>query len=484
MDIKQTKNDGLSYTYDVVVGAAALDAEMETELQSVGKKVKIPGFRPGKVPMGVLKQKYGKNVMGDVIQNTVNNATRKLLEDNKLRPAMQPDIKITEFEEGSDLKFTVEVDVLPEIEEPKYESFEVEQLVFEVPDEEVESALSELVGSRKHFHGKPADEKAEMGDAVKIDFLGKKDGVAFPGGAAEGFQLELGSGQFIPGFEEQLVGAKAGDKKDLEVTFPKEYHSADLAGAPVVFEVTVHEVLEPHTPEADDKFAKELGLESLDKLKEAIHDKIKADYDGLARSKAKKALFDVLEEKLKLDTPKKMVEMEFEGIWKRIQQLIEQKDESVEGKSEDELREEYKAIAERRVRLGIFLSEVGRINNLQVTREELTGAVMSQARNYPGQEQKVLEFYQQNPNEVDQLRGPILEEKAVDFLLEKVKRTERKVTIEELMKADEEDEAPKAKKKPAAKKAAPKKDAADKAEGDKKPAAKKPAAKKTTKKAD
>lgn len=481
MKITQTKNDGLAYSFDVVVGADAIEEKMQTELASVSKKVKIPGFRSGKVPMKVLKQKYGKNVMGDVIQNSVNDASRQLMEENNLRPAMQPDIKITEYEDGGDLQFTVELEVLPEVKELKYDSYEVEELVFDVPEEDVDSSMQELLGQHKHFHAKPKDEKAEIGDAVKIDFLGKKDGEPFNGGAAQGFQLELGSGQFIPGFEEQLIGAKAGDEKDLEVTFPKEYHSEDLAGAPVVFEVKVHEVLESHAPEANDEFAKKLGMESLDKLKDAIREKIKADYDGLARSKAKKALFDVLDDAVTFDVPPKMAEMEFEGIWQRIQEMIDKKDESIADRSEEELREEYTAIANRRVRLGIFLSEMGRVNNLQVTREELTSAVMSQARMYPGQEQKVLEFYQQNPNEVDQLRGPILEEKAVDFLLGKVKRKERKVTIDELVAMDaEDDDAPKAKKKPAAKKKT-----ASKQDGEKKPAAtKKPAAKKTTKKAE
>ncbi len=463
MDIKEVSHKGLAYEYAITVPAADLEQQIERELKQVGQRTKVPGFRPGKVPMAVLKQKYGKNVMGDVIQNSVNDVTRKVLEEKDLRPAMQPDVEITNYEEGGDLEFKMEFEVMPAMPELDYSTLSVEKLTCEVPEEDVTKALEDLLAQQKHFHGKPADEKAEKGDAVKIDFLGKKDGVAFDGGAAQGFQLELGSGQFIPGFEDQLIGKKAGDEVEVNVTFPEQYHSEDLAGAPVVFEVKVHEVLEPHTPEADDDFAKKLGLESLDKLKEAIKDKLGADYEGASRAKAKKALFDLLDEKVNVDIPEKMAKMEFDGIWQQVQQMIDRKDPSIEGKSEKELKEEYETIANRRVRLGIFLSELGRVNNLQVSREELTSAVMSQARMYPGQEQKVLEFYQQNPNEVDQLRGPILEEKAVDFLLEKVERPEKKVSPEALFTEDDAEDA-KPKKKAAAKKPAAKK--ADKADKD------------------
>lgn len=441
MQIVEKEHKGLSYSYSVTVPAADIEKEQEAELKRVGGKVKVPGFRPGKVPVNVLKQKYGKDVMGDVLQNAINNAARKVVTDKKLRPTLQPDVKITSFEEGSDLVFDMSFEVFPEVPALDYDNITVDELVVDVPEKEVEDALGRLAKSRRHPHTK--DGAAEQGDVVKIDFVGKKDGVEFPGGKGDGFHLELGSGQFIPGFEEQLVGVKAGDKKTVNVTFPKEYHSADLAGAAATFDVTVHEVAYMHVPDVTDKLASNLGFENLEKLKEAVREQLSGEFKNAARSKAKKQLFDILDEKLSYEIPEGMLKLERESILQQVEQAKKAGDPELKDKSDADIKKEYEEIAKRRVKLGILLSEIGRTNNIQITQQEMSAAVMNQARNYPGQEDKVFDFYRKNPQQLDELRGPILEEKAVDFILSKVKRNKVETTIDALM---EEDAAP-AKKK-------------------------------------
>jgi len=457
MQITNKEQNGLSYSFAITVSAADIDRQVEQELASLGKKVKIPGFRPGKIPLSVLRQRYMKDVMGDVLQNAINKASREVLEQNKLRPAMQPDIKITDFEEGKDLQFDMSLDVMPELPKIAFDKIDVPEFTYDVPAEEVEQGLTRLAQSRQHLHTK--DGAAEMGDVVKMDFLGKRDGTPFSGGAAKGFSLDLGSGQFIPGFEEQLVGVKAGDERVIEVKFPKEYHSPDLAGQPATFDITVHEVSYKHTPDVNDKLAENLGFKDLADLREAVQKQIDMDYARAARNRAKKFLFDAMDSSIKFDVPKRMLETEFESVWKQVEEAKKAGDPSLQDKSDDALKAEYQKISERRVRLGILLSEIGRENSIQITREELSAAVMQQARMYPGQEEKIFEFYRKNPNQVDELRGPILEEKAVDFMLGKVKRTPTKITVEELLREDDDadgdasSEAEKPKKKAAKKKA-------------------------------
>lgn len=443
MQIVAKEKSGLKHSFSVTVPAAEVETQREAELMSLGKKVKVQGFRPGKVPLAELKRRYGKDVMGEVIDSAVNNAARKVIEENKLRPALTPDVKITSFEEGKDLVFDITVEVLPDVPAMDFSKITVDEYTYELPENEVEEGLKGLAKSRRHTH--KHEGAAELGHVVKIDFLGKKDGVPFKGGEGKGFHLELGSGQFIPGFEEQLVGMNVGDEKTISVSFPKEYHSADLAGAPATFDVKVHEVLRFHTPDVNDKLAESMGFKDLDGLKAAVRGQIDGSYKAAARTKAKKQLFDALEEVVDFPIPESMLKLEVESILKQVEQAKKAGDPELKDKSDAEIKEEYEAISERRVRLGILLSDVARVNNLQITREEISAAVMGQARNYPGQEDKVFEFYRKNPGEVENLRGPILEEKAVDFLLSKVTRKPKAVTIEELMKED--DEAPKAKKK-------------------------------------
>lgn len=445
MQITDKEHKGLSHSFHVVVPASAIAMQTDVELQALGQKVKMPGFRPGKVPMPVLRQKYGKDVMGDVLQESVNKATRDVIAQKNLRPAGQPDIKIVKFEEGSDLSFDITVEVLPAVPTIDFATITVDELTYDLPDSEVEQGLKRLAKSRTHPHTK--DGAAELGDVVKIDFVGKRDGVEFAGGAGKGFQLELGSKQFIPGFEEQLVGVKAGDARLVKVTFPTEYHSADLAGAEATFDVTVHEVAYLHTPEVNDKLAENLGFKDLEALTGAVRQQIDFEYKQAARAKAKKQLFDALDTLAAFEVPPSMLKAETDAVVKQVMEAKKAGDPQLKDKSDEDITAEYSKIAERRVRLGILLSDVSRTNNLQITREEISAAVMSQARQYPGQEDKVFDFYRKNPGEVEQLKGPILEEKAVDFILGKVTRSEKKVTLEALMADDEEEgDAPPAKK--------------------------------------
>lgn len=469
MEVKAKAHKGLSYSYSVTVPASALEQQMESELKSYGERAKIPGFRPGKIPMSVLKQRFAKDVMGEVLQHAVNKASREVIAENKLRPAMQPEIKITEFKEGGDLQFDMDLEVIPEVPAIAYEKFTIDEYVCEVPDARVVESLERLAQTRRHLHKEEG--AAKLGSVVKIDFVGKIDGEAFSGGTAKGHMLELGSGQFIPGFEEQLVGAKPGDEVAVKVAFPKDYHSEALAGKDAVFDVSVHEVHRVHVPEVDEKLASSLGFDDMSALKKAVAEQMAQELARAIRERSKKQLFDVLDAKVKFDVPSRMVKGEFETIWKQIQEAKQRGDQTLQDKSEEALRKEYEAIAERRVRLGIILSEIGREQKLQITREEVSAAVMQQARQFPGQEDKVLEFYRKNPQQVDELRGPILEEKAVDWVLTKVKRSEKKITMEELL-AGEEDEEAAADSKP--KKSAKKEEKSEKSEkSEKKPAKKK-----------
>lgn len=463
MQITPKEQKGLSHQFSVVVSANEIDRQMEVELQAIGQKAKMPGFRPGKVPMPVLKQRYGKDVMNDVLQNAITKATRDTVEQRKLRPAMQPDVKITHFEIGGDLTFDLTVEVMPEIPAVDFAAITVDELTYKIPETEVTTGLEHLAKSRQHTHKEEG--AAKTGHVVKIDFLGKIDGTPFNGGSAKGFFLELGSNQFIPGFEEQLVGTKAGDAREVKVTFPEDYHSENLAGKDAVFDVTVHEVHRLHVPEVDDKLAKSLGFKDLESLKGAVRQQIEFEFARTARSRAKKQLFDALDALLGFAVPEKMLTLEFDAVWKQVEQAKKSGDPALKDKPDEALKKEYQAIAERRVKLGIFLAETGRMNSLQITREELSAAVMTQARNYPGQEEKVFEFYRKNPNQVEELKGPILEEKAVDLILAKVTRLKKPVTIEELMQEEDSDVAAKPAKASAAKPAAK--------------AAKKPAKKKT-----
>lgn len=473
MQIKETAKKGLKREYTVTVPAKDVEAQTEAKLKEVGQTAKIAGFRPGHIPVNMLKQRYGKSVMGEVLEKSVHDATHKVIDEKKLRPALQPEIKITSFEEGKDLEFTMSVELFPEVPEIDLKKIEIEKPTFDIAEKDVDEAVERLAERNKVRKPKADSAKAAKGDVVRIDFKGLKDGVAFDGGTAENFSLELGSGQFIPGFEDQLIGAKKGDDVKVDVTFPKEYHAQDLAGKPVVFEVKVHEVLTSEAAKVNDEFAKEIGFDSLKALKGSIKEHLAKDYEQYARNRMKKDLFDKLEDVCTFEVPEGMVESEFKQIWAKLKQAQEQGDPSVAGRDDKELEKEYRGIAERRVRLGVFLAELGRKQKVQVSQQELMGAVVEQARQFPGQEHQVVEFYQKNPAHIEELRGPLFEDKVVDNIFNEVKTKEKKISLEELVKLDLEDEKP---TKKTTKKAA-KKDDAKAEEAEAKPA-KKTAAKK------
>ena len=494
MNIKEVSAEGLSRELQITVPAADLVAKLDARIDEIKGTVQLKGFRPGKVPAAHIRKTYGDQLMGEVIQETVSETSQKMLTEREERPAMQPEIKLVGevdpvIQGEGDLVYDIVFDIIPPIDLINFSTVKLTRPVVEVDDEKVDEALERLASSRKDFEPRGKTAKAREGDRVKIDFVGRIDGEAFEGGTAEGFELELGSGQFIPGFEDQLVGTKAGDTKDVEVSFPEEYGNAELAGKPSVFEVTVHEVSAPKEAEINEEFATSLGMESLEKLRDAIRDQIGNDYGQMSRGHLKKDLLDQLSDGHSFELPPSMVTLEFDQIWQQFQNELEQQGQKMEDldESEDDLRAEYKGIAERRVRTGLVLAEVGSKNEIEVTQEELNQGLIQRVQQFPGQEQQVFEYFQKNPEAMAQIRAPLFEEKVVDFICEMADVTDTPVSVEALMAepgaAVEEKPAKKPAKKAAAKKtetkkAAPKKAAAKKAPT-KKAAAKKPAAKKS-----
>ena len=499
MNIKEVSAEGLSRELQITVPAADLVAKLDARIDEIKGTVQLKGFRPGKVPAAHIRKTYGDQLMGEVIQETVSETSQKMLTDREERPAMQPEIKLVGevdpvIQGEGDLVYDISFDIIPAIDLIDFSAVKLSRPVVEVDDEKVDEALERLASSRKDYEPRGKTAKARDGDRVKIDFIGRIDGEAFEGGTAEGFDLELGSGQFIPGFEDQLVGTKAGDTKDVEVSFPEEYGNADLAGKPSVFEVTVHEVSAPKEAEINEEFATSLGMESVEKLRDAIRDQIGNDYNQMSRGHLKKDLLDQLSDGHSFELPPSMVTLEFDQIWQQFQNELEQQGQKMEDldESEDDLRAEYKEIAERRVRTGLVLAEVGSKNEIEVTQEELNQGLIQRVQQFPGQEQQVFEYFQKNPEAMAQIRAPLFEEKVVDFICEMADVTDTPVSIEALMAepgaAVEEKPAKKPAKKASSKKAetkkAPaKKSATKKASTKKAPAkkaaAKKPAAKKT-----
>jgi trigger factor len=438
MQVKELESKGLKKKFSITVPATRINAQTEAELKAAGERVKIPGFRPGFIPMKVLQQRYGKAVQADVLKHVINHSSTEAIKEKKLRPAMTPQVNIEDYKDGGDLTFTMEIEAFPDVPQVTFDRITLDRKTFEIEEKDIDESVARIATFNPKL--KPAKEgaKAEMGNVVIIDFKGMIGGVAFDGGSATDFRLELGSKQFIEGFEEQLVGAKVGDERKVKVTFPKDYRAENLAGKAAEFAVTVKAVQEKETPLVDNELAKANGFADLRALREAVRDQMMREYSQLVRNHLKRELFDILEEEYDLDLPQGMLEAEFNTIWERLQQARAEGDPSVAGKSEEELREEYQAIAKRRVKLGILLAEIGNQNKVQVSREELSRAAMQQASQFPGQEQKVMEFYQKNPERIDDLRGPILEEKVVDFILTKVKYNDGKVALAELASDDGE----------------------------------------------
>lgn len=439
MEVTETNAEGLSRTFKIVVPATELAAKLDDRIAEIRPQMNLKGFRPGKVPASHVKKMFGKSIMSELVEGLVGESNQKAFDDAKIRPASQPDIKMADDIEkvlagDADLAYDLSVDIMPDFEPADIKTIEVERPVTKVADEDVDEALQKLAEQNLKFEARGKTAKAKDGDAVAIDFVGKIDGEAFDGGSAEDQAVVIGAGRFIPGFEEQLIGVKAGDETELNVTFPEDYPSEDLKGKDAVFEVKVNEVRAPKTPDVDEEFAQNFGLEGLDQLKEMITAQIQNEHDGASRQKAKRALLDKLDDLHSFDLPPKMVEQEFQTIWAQLQQEKEagNLDESDAGKSDEDLEKEYRAIAERRVRLGLVLAEIGRVADVKITDEEVQQAVIAEARRFPGQEREVLEFFQKNPNAMAQVRAPIYEEKVVDHILEVAKVTDKDVSKDDL----------------------------------------------------
>ncbi|MEP1442933.1 MAG: trigger factor [Hyphomicrobiales bacterium] len=447
MQVTETLSDGLKRGLKITIPASELEAKMMDKLVEIKDQVRINGFRPGKVPLAHLKKTYGRSVMADIVQETVTQSSQAALEERKERPAMQPAIEMTEDQDEAneildgkrDLDLDVSYELMPEFEVGDLSGIVIEKPVVEVADAEVTEQIEQIGAQSRPFEEKKG--KSEDGDRITMSYLGKVDGEAFEGGADENGQLVLGSGQFIPGFEEQLVGKKAGDETVVKVTFPEEYQAAHLAGKEAEFDVVVKEVAAPGELKIDDDFAKNLGLEGLDNLKEIIKGQIDGQYAGASRQKVKRQLLDQLDEKYDFELPPTMLSQEFDGIWDQVEKEMEEAGTSFEDNdtTEEKAREDYSKIAERRVRLGLVLAEIGDSKEIQVTEDEMRNAVMQQASQFPGQEKEVFDFYQQNPQQLAGLRAPIFEEKVVDYILELATVTEKTVTKEELLAEDDEE---------------------------------------------
>ena len=464
MKATELKSESLKKEYSVVIPAADFEKEVDAKINQIAKTTKIPGFRPGKAPKEMLKQKYRASVLGEVLDETVRNATEEVIKSNKLNPVMMPNIKVTKFEDGKDIEFTLTVELMPEIKIGDLSAIKLEKLMAEVPAEEVEKALNYIAQSRRETVKVEEDRAAAKGDTVVIDFTGSIDGVEFQGGKGNNYPLELGSNSFIPGFEDQLIGKKAGDKVDVNVTFPENYHAKDLAGKASVFAVEIKELRAAKEVEINDEFAKSLGEENLDKLKAAIAERIKGDYEAASKMKLKRQLLDNLDNEYKFDVPAGLVDAEYKSIVDPLAQVqiggggeqakkYNQLDESEKNKSEEELLAEYKDIAVRRVKLGLLLSEIGKDAKVTITPDDINKAIMNEAKKYPGQEKAVFDYYLKNKQAIEALKAPVFEEKIVDYVIGKSNVSEKIVSIEELYSFDEDK---KAGKKTTAKKSAKK----------------------------
>jgi trigger factor len=443
MQITETSSEGLKHEFKVIVGAADIAQRVENRLQEIGRQVRLPGFRPGKVPLNVLRQRYGSSVMGEVLERTVNDSSNEAMREHKLRPALQPKVEIVSFNEGKDLEYKLAVEVLPEVVPMNFAELQLERLKPEVPDAEIDQALERI--AKQQRKSEPVDRPAEKGDIVVIDFVGSIDGKEFPGGSAKGHRLELGAGQFIPGFEDQLLGARKGEHREVKVSFPADYGATDLAGKEASFAVDVQEVRALLPQPVDESLAEAVGMENLAALRDAVRQQIERDYGRIAQQRLKRQLLDKLAERHHFPVPQGMVDIEFDVIWKQFEAERERaKQQGIAlpeaEKSDDEIKAEYRAIAERRVRLGLLLSEVGRSNNIQVTQEEINRALMEEARRFPGQERQVIEYYRNQPGAIDSLRAPVFENKVVDYILEIAQVTDRAVPPSELLKDEDEEE--------------------------------------------
>jgi trigger factor len=434
MQITQTVSEDLRRQFTVTVPASELDASVTKKLEEMKGRVNLKGFRPGKAPVSFLKKQYGKSVMGEVVQAAVDEGSQKAISENNLKPAIQPRIDpvgdVQDVVDGkADLQFTITVDLMPDFTTTDVSKLTVERLTADVPDSEVDEALDRIAKQARGYTSRPEGEKAQKDDTVVIDYEGSIAGVPFEGGKGEDANLTLGSGQFIPGFEEQLIGAKTGDKVDVKVAFPADYHAAELAGKDAVFAVTVKEVKAPDEIVIDDTLAEKIGMPDLSTLKDRIRDQIKDDYTRASRLHLKRRILDALDTAHSFPLPPAMVDSEFTNIWAQVEAELKRENKTAadEGSTEEEMREEYRRIAERRVRLGLVLGKLGEQNGITVSGDEVQRGIMTRARQFPGQEQQVFEFYSKNPQAQAEIRAPLFEDKVVDFIAELAQITDKKV---------------------------------------------------------
>ncbi len=491
MNVSETKSEGLLREYEIVITAAEIDAEVNKKLTEIATTAKMPGFRPGKVPMSVVKSRFGDQVRGEAIKTALDEGAKQAIEGNDLALASQPQVDIKSYDDGKDLVASLACEVMPAISIPDLGKLAVERPKIDSDPKEVDETLERIADENRPTVAVDKPRAAKLGDVAVIDFIGRVDGEAFEGGAAEGHALELGSNSFIPGFEDGIVGAKPGDTIDVKVTFPAEYQAAHLAGKDSVFEVKVNELREKGDASIDDDLAVRLGFENLDGLKNAIAEQINGQHQTALRQVIKKNVLDALADGLDFDVPPSLFKQEYDSVARAMNPNAATHDHdhdhdhdhehpAADEGMDDDAKAEAESVANRRVRLGLLITEIGRQNKIDVSEEDTRRAVFEEARRYPGQEQMVLEYFQKNPQAMQQLAGPIFEDKVIDFILEMAKVTEVTIDAETLYKQPEDEAAPAKKaaaKKPAAKKAPAKKDAAKKAAA-KKPAAKKAAGKK------
>jgi len=450
MQINETVSQDLHKQFTVTVPASELDSRVNARLEEMKPRMNLKGFRPGKAPVSFLKKQFGKSLMGEVVEAAVNEGSQKAISDNKLKPALQPRVEpvgnVEDVVDGkSDLTFKVIVDLMPEFETTDPAKLTVERLTTDVADADVNEALDRLAKTVRNYVSRPEGEAAQKDDVVVIDYEGSVDGVPFEGGKGSDFSLTLGSGTFIPGFEDGLIGVKAGENRDVKVTFPTEYHAPEMAGKDAIFAVTVKEVKVPEEAGIDDELAKKLGLDDLATLKDRVREQLTSDFKSASRLHLKRRVLDALDNAHDFPLPPAMVDHEFANIWAQVEEELKREGKTAadEGKSEDELKAEYRKIAERRVRLGLVLGKLGEQNGITVGGEEVQRAILARARQFPGQEQQVFQFYAQNQQAQAEIRAPLFEDKVVDFIAELATVNERKVDKETLF-ADPEDEPSKA----------------------------------------
>ncbi len=434
MQVTETLSDGLKRGFTVVVPEPELAAKREQRLAELGKTMQMPGFRPGKVPMSMVRKRYGDAVAAEIVEGAVNEASDRLLSERNLRPAMQPKLEVTKPGQNSDLEFTMELEVLPEITIPELDGITLSKPVAAVTDEAVSEALAKMAEQRKSYTPVEEPRPAAAGEQLTVDFIGRIDGEAFQGGTAADVAVVVAGEGFIPGFSEQMEGIAPGETRTITVDFPEDYGAKELAGKKAEFEITAKALAVAQVPAIDDEFAKGLGLESLEDLQKKVSEQIGREYEQMTRLKLKRSLLDALAERAHFEAPVSLVDAEFAEIWRQVEQekAAGRADPEDEAKDEETLKAEYKAIADRRVRLGLLVAEIGRVNAVTVSDQDLQRAMFNEAMKYREQAMQVLEFFKKNPQALERFRGPIFEDKVVDFLLERITQEETSVSPEEL----------------------------------------------------